>query len=222
MAKKVFSEHDIQALPQRVRANFVNSLSGFKSANLVGTQSTHGVHNLATISSAFHIGANPPLMGMIMRPHTVVRDTLENIKQTGVYTINHVHHSFVKQAHHCSARFGSDISEFDAVGLTAQPSRKIAAPYVAESFVKIGLELEQISLIELNKTEMLIGKIVEVIFHDEHLLEDGYLDIESSGSVAVSGLDSYHSTKRLARFSYAKSDIEPSVVPVSASSDTKR
>lgn len=212
MSEKVFTEHDMQALPQRIRANFVNSLSGFKSANLVGTQDINGVHNLATISSAFHIGANPPLMGMIMRPHTVARDTLENIKQSGVYTINHVHHSFAKQAHQCSARFDSNISEFDAVGLTAMPSSLIEAPYVAESFVKIGLELEQITLIELNKTEMLIGRIVEVIFNDEHLLEDGYLDIEAAGSIAVSGLDSYHSTQRLARYTYAKSEVEPQII----------
>jgi flavin reductase (DIM6/NTAB) family NADH-FMN oxidoreductase RutF len=122
MMTKVFSEQAILQLPSRVRANFINSLSGFKSANLVGTRSSSGVNNLATVSSVFHVGAHPPLLGMLMRPHTVVRDTLQNIKDTGVYTINHVHYSFADKAHQCSARYLSEQSEFDAVGLNPQLS----------------------------------------------------------------------------------------------------
>ena len=50
-----FSLQDINALPQRYRANFVNSLSGFKSSSLLGT--TDGrVNNLAIISSVVHVG----------------------------------------------------------------------------------------------------------------------------------------------------------------------
>lgn len=35
---------------------------------------------------------------------------------------------------------------------------------------------------------------------------DGYIDIESLGTMAISGLDGYHSTQRAARLSYAKPD----------------
>ena len=80
----LFNASDIANMEQRYRANFINALSGFKSANLIGTISKSGQHNLAIVSSVFHIGAHPPLMGMIMRPHTVPRDTLQNIKDTGV------------------------------------------------------------------------------------------------------------------------------------------
>ena len=38
---------------------------------------------------------------------------------------------------------------------------------------------------------------------------DGFIDLEKAGSVTVSGLDSYHVTKKLARLSYAKSDKFP-------------
>jgi flavin reductase (DIM6/NTAB) family NADH-FMN oxidoreductase RutF len=204
MMTKVFSEQAILQLPSRVRANFINSLSGFKSANLVGTRSSSGVNNLATVSSVFHVGAHPPLLGMLMRPHTVVRDTLQNIKDTGVYTINHVHYSFADKAHQCSARYLTEQSEFDAVGLNPQLSSVVNAPFVAESKVKIALQVEQISLIELNQTELVIGKIVEVECSEDIFLEDGYVDIEKAGSVALSCLDSYHSTQRIERFSYAK------------------
>ena len=204
MTSQVFTANSIAQLPERNRVNFINSLSGFKSANLVGTSSTKGVNNLALVSSVFHVGANPPLVGMIMRPQTVVRDTLSNIIETGVYTINHVHKGIAEQAHQCSARYESSVDEFKEVGLNADMSPTVQAPYVAESQIKMALEVVQITVIELNKTELVIGKIVEVLVGKDFLLADGYIDIEKADSLAISGLDSYHATKRIDRFSYAK------------------
>ncbi len=81
----IVSGDDIAAMDDRYRVFFVNALSGFKAAHLVGTTSAteEGQDNLALFSSVVHIGANPPLLGMISRPHTVPRHTLENIQATG-------------------------------------------------------------------------------------------------------------------------------------------
>lgn len=204
MTIKVFNERAILDLPQRTRANFINSLSGFKSANLIGTQSVKGVNNLSMVSSVFHMGAHPPLMGMLIRPHTVKRDTLQNIKDTGVYTINHVHTSFAAKAHQCSANYPSEESEFEAVGLTPKLSSLVKAPFVVESIIRIALKVEQITVIELNQTELVIGAVVEVELDDDIMFEDGYLDLERAQSVAVSCLDSYHTTARIDRYGYAK------------------
>ena len=196
---------DLDNLEQRYRANLINSLSGFKSAVLLGT--TDGkTNNLAVISSVVHIGANPPLLGMIMRPHTVQRDSLDNIKQQGFYTLNHVNTQWADKAHQTSARYEQDESEFDAVGLTPFFSESLTAPYVKESEVKIGLKVAQhFSL--LNNTEMVIGEIQEVFFAKDALATDGYLDIEALNTASISGLDSYHSSKRLARYAYAKPNV---------------
>jgi len=48
-----------------------------------------------------------------------------------------------------------------------------------------------------------------VILPDDIVGEDGFVDIEKAETVAISGLDSYHETKRIARLSYAKPGIEP-------------
>ena len=196
---------DLDNLEQRYRANLINSLSGFKSAVLLGT--TDGkTNNLAIISSVVHIGANPPLLGMIMRPHTVQRDSLDNIKQQGFYTLNHVNTQWADKAHQTSARYEQDESEFDAVGLTPFFSDTFSAPYVKESEVNIGLKVAQhFSL--LNNTEMVIGEIQEVFFAKDALDKDGYLDIEALNTASISGLDSYHSSKRLARYAYAKPNV---------------
>ena len=192
-------------MPQRARANLINSLSGYKSANVVGT-SNGTTTNLAIVSSVVHIGANPPLMGMIMRPHTVVRDTLANIKQTGVYTINHVGTAWVDKAHQTSARYPADCSEFEAVGLTPWYTDHFSAPFVAESEIKIGLKKHEIIPLTCNNTELVIGEI-EYVFAPSHALrEDGSVALELLNSACVSGLDTYHSGNAIARFEYAKPD----------------
>ena len=63
-----FSGEDIGAMASRRRAAFVNSLSGFKSANLVGSADRQGHTNLAIMSSAVHLGSHPPLLALVIRP----------------------------------------------------------------------------------------------------------------------------------------------------------
>ena len=196
-------------MEQRYRAMFINSLSGFKSANLVGTVDEHGNENLCIVSSVFHIGANPPLLGMITRPQTVRRDTVSNIKNTGVYTLNHVTRDIVPQAHQTSARYDADVSEFTETGLTAEYLTDFAAPFVAQSQLKIGLKVEEIKLLEINQTELIIGSIEMVQAPEEVIEKDGSMDIEKLQSVAISGLDRYHTTEKISRLSYAKPDVKP-------------
>jgi flavin reductase (DIM6/NTAB) family NADH-FMN oxidoreductase RutF len=198
----IFKRDDIENLEQRYRANLINSVSGFKSACLLGT--TDGTtNNAAIISSVVHIGANPPLLGMIMRPHTVQRDSHENIKKSGKYTLNHVHSSWVDKAHQTSARYDKEESEFDAVGLTPWFSDNFSVPYVMQSHLKLGLTVEQHFTL-CNKTEMVIGRVEELFVEGNTIADDGYIDIETLGSACISGLDSYHSTKRIAQYAYAK------------------
>jgi flavin reductase (DIM6/NTAB) family NADH-FMN oxidoreductase RutF len=194
----------IKKLDDRYRALFINSLSGFKSANLVGTQNKQGDTNLSIVSSVFHLGANPPLIGMIMRPHSVRRDTLENILETGFYTLNHVNTDIFHQAHQASARYESNQSEFVEVGLTAVYENNIPAPFVAESKLKIGVKLVETQLLKVNNTELVIGEIVWVDVESKAVNEDGYIDIGQLNTVAVSSLDCYHEPQKLGRLSYAK------------------
>ncbi|GEA09818.1 flavin reductase [Alteromonas sp. KUL49] len=204
-----FDRSRIEQMPQRFRANFINSLSGFKSASLLGT-SNGTTANLAVISSVVHVGANPPLLGVVMRPHTVRRDSLENIKNTGSYTLNHIGVAFTDKAHQTSARYEKDESEFYATGLTPWYSESFSAPYVKESSVKIGLTVtEHFTL--CNDTEFVVGEIKEVFLSSSNkdaLKDDGYIDIASLGSACISGLDTYHSTQHIAKYSYAKPDSD--------------
>ena len=204
----ILTKEAINALDNSYSALFINSLSGYKSANLIGTCDSNNNTNLAIFSSVFHIGSKPPLLGMIIRPHSVSRHTLENITQTKCYTINHVNHSIYQQAHQTSARYDKDISEFQAVGLTEQWEKESAAPFVKESRIQLGMELREHHTLKINNTELVIGEITFINIKDDIVNADGYVAIEQAESTAVSSLDSYHKTELHAHLSYAKTDKE--------------
>jgi len=64
---KHFSKEDIKKMSSIFRLNMINSCTGYKSANLIGTQSENGSTNLAVFNSVTHLGSNPPLIGFILR-----------------------------------------------------------------------------------------------------------------------------------------------------------
>ncbi|MCB5360970.1 flavin reductase family protein [Vibrio lentus] len=200
------SRQDIQTMGQRERARLINSLSGFKSANLIGTCDKQGLENLAVVSSVVHLGSNPPLFGFIVRPAESRRHTLENILETQHFTINSIGADFVQKAHQTSARYPKSASEFKAVGLTPYYDEMFPAPFVLESSLKIGLVLKEQISIESNQTQMLIGEVITIQAPKRAVMPDGYLDLEALDLVTISGLDSYHVTQRLHRLSYAKPD----------------
>lgn len=197
---------DIEGLDDRYRAQLINSLSGFKSANLIGTCDDCKQTNLAIFSSVFHVGSHPPLLGMIVRPHSVARHTLENILQTGHYTINHVSEAFYKQAHQTSARYDEETSEFQATGLTPRWHDDFPAPFVEESPVQLGMSLREHQRLKVNDTVMILGEVTVINIKHDIVRDDGYVDIEQSNIVTTSSLDTYHRTQMLAKLSYAKPD----------------
>ncbi|MCQ8878673.1 flavin reductase [Pseudoalteromonas shioyasakiensis] len=199
-----FDSKALEQLDSRYRAHLINSLSGFKSANLIGTQNKNGQTNLTIVSSVFHLGAHPPLVGMIIRPHSVPRHTFENIKETGCYTINQVNRDIYSQAHQTSARYDRDESEFDATGLSTEYLNGFNAPFVLQSRLKYAVRLVEHQHLKINGTELVIGEIIDLHIDGSVISDDGYINIESLDTVAVSGLDSYHTTHAITRLPYAK------------------
>lgn len=197
---------DIQDLDKRRRAALINSITGFKPANLIGSADREGRSNLAIMSSLVHLGSHPPLLGLIIRPDGVPRHTLENIRATGFYSVNHVHHEFVAAAHQTAARYPREVSEFSATGLTERWIDGFAAPLVEEASVRMLLALREEVPLAINGTLLLIGEIEYLEFPDSATHDTGALDPALAGSVAISGLDSYHPVHPPQRMPYAKAD----------------
>lgn len=201
-----YNTTDIESWERFYRANFINSLTGFKSVSLIGTVSEARQTNLAIFSSVVHIGSNPPLVGYINRPIKAAPHTLANIEATGVYTINHIQPHFAEKAHQTSAKYAAGISEFDAVGLTPEFQEGIAAPFVKESSIKYALTLQEIIPIKLNDTFLVIGKISSIHLDAAIVSDDGFLHLDKADTMCCNGADGYYTTDLLGRYSYAKPD----------------
>jgi flavin reductase (DIM6/NTAB) family NADH-FMN oxidoreductase RutF len=205
---QIISSSTIQTWERFYRANFINSLTGFKSVSLIGTINQKGQINLGIFSSLVHIGSDPALVGYINRPIQAAPHTLANIQSNGVYTINHIHPSFLEQAHQTSAKYPDEVSEFDEVGLTPEFLEGMPAPFVRESRVKYALTLEEIIPIKLNNTFLVIGKMQQVKLEDDILLSDGFLELDKASSTCSNGNDGYYSTQLIDRFKYAKPGVK--------------
>ena len=209
---KYISKNDLQKLDSRYRANLINSCVGYKSCNLLGTLSEHGVTNLALFNSVIHIGSNPALLGFILRPLTVRRDTYTNIKRSGFFTVNHVNKGIYKDAHHTSAKYAEDVSEFSKTDLTEQYLNDFPAPYVKESTPKIGCSYVNEYKILENECILIIGAIEHLYLPEAVMHEDGFVQLNKMNTMATIGLDGYALPNLLHRLHYARPDEETKII----------
>ena len=200
---------EIQKLDRKYRLNLINSLSGIKPANLIGTRSKSGVNNLAIFSSFVHLGSNPAQFGFILRPQTKnPRDTFRNIQETNFYTINHVSDDFVKKAHYTSAKLDFEESEFEIMNIEKEFLDGFIAPFVKNSKVKIGMKFID-NLLLPNGCSIVIGEAVKIIFPEEAINDLGQLNLESYSCAGISGLNTYYSLHKLQSFPYVRNDELP-------------
>jgi flavin reductase (DIM6/NTAB) family NADH-FMN oxidoreductase RutF len=202
-----FDATQLASLDASFRKNLINSLPGYKPLHLIGTKSAAGISNLALFSQIIHLGAAPPLIGILFRPHTVKRDTLENILATGQFTLNQVVAETKVAAHWTSANWEGN--EFAATGFTEVYRAGCLAPFVEGSPVQLACSYIESQTLAVNQTVLLIASIDQVFVDEKGLREDGTLDLNALGTLAVSGLDEYHSGQSLGRLSYAKPGILP-------------
>lgn len=201
---KYLNKTYLGTMPSRKRAHLINSCTGYKSANLLGTKSKNGETNLAIFNSVIHIGSNPSMLGFILRPLTVKRDTYNNFKETSFFTVNQINKEMIKDAHHTAANYDEYISEFSKTNLTESYLDDFHAPYVSQSSIKLGCRYINEYEIKENGCLLIIGAIEHIYLSDDILEEDGWVNLEKAGTVSIIGLDGYALPKILNRFNYAK------------------
>ena len=197
------SKQDILNTSRINRLNLVNSITGIKPANLIGTISKDGNSNLAIFSSIIHLGSNPALIGFISRPNKKSRrDTINNILETKYYTINHIHQDFIEQSHKTSGKYKKDISEFKMCNLTEDFLFDFPAPILKESRIKMGLKLKNIINITDNETKLIVGSIEHIYIDDVALEDNGNINLEIINDVGIGGLNNYYKLEKIANYPY--------------------
>ncbi|MEM1137303.1 MAG: flavin reductase [Bacteroidota bacterium] len=204
-AQVVYNKESLLDMDQNFRRELINTISGYKSANLISTENKAKIKNLAIFNSVVHIGANPPLLGFIMRPLTVPRHTYQNIKETGCFTINHVHKGIIKEAHQTSAKYFETDSEFEKCGFTPYYYKNFKAPFVKESRISLGLVFREELQIKSNDTLLIIGEIVHIFIDKASYISDkGTVNLQEAETVSISGLDKYYEPNFLANLDRAR------------------
>lgn len=204
----VFKTSDLDELHHIYRINLINSCSGFKSANLIATKNTNGKTNVAVFSSVTHLGSNPPMLGFFFRPTTVSRHTYTNIKETGVYTINHIFEDIIEDAHHTSAKYHESVSEFDVTKLETEYLNGFDVPFVKNSPVQLQMKFIEEYDIKANNTILVVGQIEALYIKDGLLHEDGYIDLTKGKVSTINGLDGYSIPKFKMRLEYQRPKTE--------------
>ena len=199
-----FSEKDINSLDKIYRLNLINSITGYKSANLIATQSKAGNTNVAVFSSITHLGSDPALLGFILRPTTVPRHTYSNLKDTGIFTVNHISSDIISDAHHSSAKYPESVSEFDMTDLEVEFKYNYPCPFVKNAPVQIACEYQNEYPIKENGTLLIVAQMKTIYLQDKLLQEDGWVRLEDGNVVSINGLDGYALPKLLERFDYER------------------
>jgi len=199
-----FNIDTINQLDHLYKINLINSCAGYKSANLIATKSAKNNTNVAIFSSIIHLGSSPPLLGFILRPTSVPRNTYENIKETGFYTINHIHKEILMDAHHTSAKYKSEISEFNVTNLETDYKNNFFVPFVKDCPIQIAMKYVEEYNIKSNNTKLVVGEIQELYITDELIQKDGFLNLSKGNIATINGLDGYAIPTLKERFEYQR------------------
>ncbi len=151
----------------------------------VATRSAAGVDNLAPHSFFTVSCVDPP---MVQFTSVGVKDSLRNVRETGEFVVCLATEPLFEQVNATGTDFPARVSEFAAVGLTAEPSERVAPPRVAESPVALECRLEQ--ALTLGDSTVVIGRVVHASVSSD-VFEDGLPGIGRLRPLARLGRDEW-------------------------------
>lgn len=150
----------------------------------VSTRSEAGVDNLAPHSYFTISSVIPPVVQFTSVGH---KDSLRNAQATGQFVVSVATEALARQVNICAVPFPPDESEFDAAGLTREPSAKVAPCRVAESPVSLECELEGVR--SFGASTVVFGRVVWVAVKPS-VIADDRVDIELLRPIArLAGAD---------------------------------
>lgn len=138
----------------------------------VSTRSADGIDNLAPHSFFTVSCVKPPILQFTS---VGKKDSLRNAEATGEFVINLAPEPLFEQINATGTDFPPEVSEFEAVGLTPEPSVKVAPARVGES--PVALECRLHSTLELGDSTVVFGQVVHASV-DESVLIDGHPAME--------------------------------------------
>ncbi len=164
------------------------AIIGPRPIGWISSLNLQGGRNLAPYSFFNAFSSNPPIIGFASEG---AKDTLHNVRATGEFCWNLATRPLAEAMNTSSAMVPSEVDEFELAGLTPAPSRRVAAPRVAQSPVSFECRVTQV--IQLHAADgrafdnwLTLGEVVGVHI-DRALLKEGVYDTAGAQPILRGG-----------------------------------
>ncbi|MBC7677837.1 MAG: flavin reductase family protein [Pseudorhodobacter sp.] len=151
----------------------------------VSSVSVDGVDNLAPHSFFTIAGIDP---AVVCFTSVGLKDSLRNILATREFVVSVCTERLVEQVNLTGTDYPPDVSEFDAVGLTREPSLRVTPPRVAES--PVAMECRLVDTTSFGDCTVVFGQVVHLAV-DEAVLRGGRPAIDLIAPIARLGADEW-------------------------------
>ena len=151
----------------------------------VSSVSPEGVDNLAPHSFFTVASTNPPI---VQFTSVGEKDSLRNITGSREFVVNLAPAALLEEVNATGTNFPPDVSEFDAAGLTREPSLTVGAPRVKESLAVLECRLH--SLLPMGDSILVFGEVTHAAVNDA-VLDGSHPRIDLLEPLSRLGLDEW-------------------------------
>ena len=166
-----------------------NPFNAIVTPRPIGWISTRGAagDNLAPYSFFNAIAYVPP---QVMFSSTGAKDSLRNIRETGVFVVNIVEYAMREKMNLTSGSYPPGTDEFDLAGIKKAACRTINCPHVAGAPAVLECRLTEIVTLKGEANFLTLGEVTGVHLRDDCLVE-GQFDVTRFNPVARLGYRDY-------------------------------
>ncbi len=166
-----------------------NPFTAIVTPRPIGWISTRGSvgDNLAPYSFFNAVAYAPP---QVMFASTGVKDSLTNLRETGVFAVNIVAHAMMMQMRETSATLPRDVDEFTRAGVEKAACQTIDCPRVDGAPATLECRVTEVITLKGTGNFMILGEVTGVHLRDD-CMNAGRFDVTRFHPVARSGYQDY-------------------------------
>jgi flavin reductase (DIM6/NTAB) family NADH-FMN oxidoreductase RutF len=190
-------DFDFTRLPDDDRYRLLTNFVGPRPIALVSTIDADGRHNAAPMSFFNVFSHEPPILilGIQPRGDGTPKDTVANLRRSGEFVVHMVDMAIARAMLVTGRDVPPGVDEIALAGLTAVPSRQVAAPRIAESPCAMECRTEQI--IDYPRRAIILGRVVQMFVRDSCLDARGrYVNPDTYQPIARLHADNYVTSDR--------------------------
>lgn len=190
-------DFDFTRLPEADRYRLLTNFVGPRPIALVSTIDEQGRHNAAPMSFFNVFSHEPPILilGIQPREDGSPKDTVANLRRLGEFVVHMVDMEIARAMLVTGRDLPPGEDEIALAGLTAVPSRQVAAPRIAEAPCAMECRTEQI--IDYPRRAIILGRVVEMFVRDSCLDARGrYVNPATYQPIARLHADNYVTSDR--------------------------